>query len=204
MWCINPAQTNILSVNQIGVIHDAYLIIYSVHFSFVERDLYFFYKAVGKLVRKHRGTWGMSQQYLADAAGLNKVQIQRIENAKYPPNLDHLLAIAKVLGVQPVVFFDVDYQIEVTKPTLPGKKRKEHGTTTHFLNKNIEESEFLNSPKTTGQVVAEFKRRYNLVLTSSAASGMLTKAVKEGKLEASPGSKKGSFRYQKRKERKRR
>ena len=41
----------------------------------------------------------MSQQELADAAGISKITIQRIENAKYSVTLDTLISIADALNL---------------------------------------------------------------------------------------------------------
>jgi len=42
---------------------------------------------------------GMSQQELADAAGVSKITIQRIENAKYSVTIDTLISIAEALNI---------------------------------------------------------------------------------------------------------
>lgn len=42
---------------------------------------------------------GMSQQELADAAGISKITIQRIENAKYSVTLDTLISITEALSI---------------------------------------------------------------------------------------------------------
>jgi len=41
----------------------------------------------------------MSQQELADAAGISKITIQRIENAKYSVTLDTLISMAEGLSI---------------------------------------------------------------------------------------------------------
>ena len=41
----------------------------------------------------------MSQQELADAAGIAKITIQRIENAKYSITLDTMISIADAFNI---------------------------------------------------------------------------------------------------------
>ena len=42
---------------------------------------------------------GLSQQELADLAGISKITIQRIENAKYSVTLDTLISISEALQI---------------------------------------------------------------------------------------------------------
>lgn len=54
-------------------------------------------KAFATHLRVLREKAGMSQQELADTAGISKLTIQRIENAKYSVTIDTLISIADAL-----------------------------------------------------------------------------------------------------------
>lgn len=52
-------------------------------------------------IRQLRNACGMSQEALADAAEIHRVNISRIERGLQSPSLDHLHWIAQALGVDP-------------------------------------------------------------------------------------------------------
>ncbi|HYN37833.1 MAG TPA: helix-turn-helix transcriptional regulator [Rhodospirillales bacterium] len=54
--------------------------------------------AVAAAIRSRRERLGLSQQQLADRAGLSRVSIVRYEAARSTPRLDSARAIARVLG----------------------------------------------------------------------------------------------------------
>jgi transcriptional regulator with XRE-family HTH domain len=56
-------------------------------------------KAFGIHLRVLREKAGFSQQELADAAGVAKITVQRIENAKYSATLDLLVSLAEALNL---------------------------------------------------------------------------------------------------------
>lgn len=56
-------------------------------------------KAFGTHLRVLREKAGFSQQELADAAGVAKITVQRIENAKYSATLDLLISLAEALDI---------------------------------------------------------------------------------------------------------
>jgi transcriptional regulator with XRE-family HTH domain len=56
-------------------------------------------KSFATHLRVLREKAGMSQQELADSAGLSKITIQRIENAKYSVTLDTLISISDGLNI---------------------------------------------------------------------------------------------------------
>lgn len=56
-------------------------------------------KALAIHVRVLRENAGMSQQDLADASGISKMTIQRIENAKYSVTIDTLISVAEALQI---------------------------------------------------------------------------------------------------------
>lgn len=55
----------------------------------------------GVKVREHRSACGMSQEELADAAGLHRTQISLVERGKRSVRLDTVASLAIALGVQP-------------------------------------------------------------------------------------------------------
>lgn len=55
-------------------------------------------KRIGKRIYALRNNQGITQQQLADAAGLKQPHIVRIEQGKYSVGLDTLDAIANALG----------------------------------------------------------------------------------------------------------
>ena len=56
-------------------------------------------KRIGQRVRILRTQAGLTQQELADRAGLQRTHIGRIEGGKYAVNIETLQAIAEALGM---------------------------------------------------------------------------------------------------------
>ncbi len=56
-------------------------------------------KRVAARIAELRGKRGMSQEALAQKAGINRVTLARLERAMHPPKLDTLEDIARALGV---------------------------------------------------------------------------------------------------------
>ena len=56
-------------------------------------------EALGVHLRKIREHRSLSQQQLADDAGVARKTIERIENAKFTVTIDVLISIAKALGI---------------------------------------------------------------------------------------------------------
>ncbi len=54
----------------------------------------------GRAVRHLRVQLGLSQAAVALAAGVDRKTINRVENARFAPHLDHVFAIADALGVR--------------------------------------------------------------------------------------------------------
>lgn len=57
---------------------------------------------VGRRIRDARLWANLSQERLAERAGIDRKTISRIENGHMSPSLDHLLDIAEAAGVQAV------------------------------------------------------------------------------------------------------
>ena len=53
----------------------------------------------GNVVRRHRLSRSLSQEQLADDAGLHRTYISLLERGQRNPSLDVILAIASALGV---------------------------------------------------------------------------------------------------------
>lgn len=56
-------------------------------------------RAIGQRIRAERLHGNLTQERLADLAGMDRQAINRIENGHSSPLLDHLLQIADALGV---------------------------------------------------------------------------------------------------------
>lgn len=72
-----------------------------------------------KLMRERRQQLNLSQQEVADRAGLTRQNYSSIERGRTEPNLDQMTAIAKVLKVYPEINFfkkncDDTYQNEIS------------------------------------------------------------------------------------------
>lgn len=65
-----------------------------------------FIKAFGANLRKLRLQKGMSQEYLADEAGIPTNQVGRIERGEVNTSISTLNALAKALHVQPKDLLD--------------------------------------------------------------------------------------------------
>ncbi|MEU7149236.1 helix-turn-helix transcriptional regulator [Streptomyces sp. NPDC045456] len=55
-------------------------------------------RAVGEQIRRVRRQRSLSQEQLAERAGLDRKTVSRIENGRISPPLDYLLLIADALG----------------------------------------------------------------------------------------------------------
>lgn len=55
-------------------------------------------------LRRLREKAGLTQQALADAAGLHRVQVARFEAGRFAPRWDAVLALADALGVSTELF----------------------------------------------------------------------------------------------------
>ncbi|MFH9430222.1 helix-turn-helix domain-containing protein [Streptomyces sp. NPDC017615] len=71
-------------------------------------DLLAYRRHVGDRVRATRTGQGLTQQALADRAGLDKQAVSMIENAHSSPRLDTLWRLATALGVPVAVLVSED------------------------------------------------------------------------------------------------
>lgn len=62
-----------------------------------------------KLMRDRRNELSLSQQYVADHAGLTRANYSHIERGRTEPNIKQMINIAKVLNVKPNANFFKDY-----------------------------------------------------------------------------------------------
>ena len=56
-------------------------------------------RAIGDRIRDLRTERGLSQERLAELAGISRYSIYRAENATHATSVDHLIQIADALGV---------------------------------------------------------------------------------------------------------
>jgi DNA-binding XRE family transcriptional regulator len=63
-------------------------------------------KVVADRLRQFRIDAELSQQALAELAGIDRKTVNRIENNHFSPNLDTLLRLCVALSVKPVRLFD--------------------------------------------------------------------------------------------------
>lgn len=63
---------------------------------------------LGEAVRRLRQERGLTQEELADRAGVDRKSINRLENAAYSPAVDRIYLLAAALGVQVAMFFPDD------------------------------------------------------------------------------------------------
>jgi putative transcriptional regulator len=61
-----------------------------------------------KYMRERREQLGLSQQDVADCAGLSRANYSHIERGRTEPNLSQMISIAKVLKVKPNANFFTD------------------------------------------------------------------------------------------------
>jgi transcriptional regulator with XRE-family HTH domain len=71
--------------------------------------------ALGSAVRAARRAAKLSQQELADRAGMSRVSVARLEAGVTSPTWDSVLRVASVLGMK----FDVTWNPDATLPTQP-------------------------------------------------------------------------------------
>ena len=65
-------------------------------------------RGLGRRLKTLRKRAALTQEDLAERAGLNPKYISGIERGRENPTLDTLLRLVKELGAQPVEFFDFD------------------------------------------------------------------------------------------------
>jgi transcriptional regulator with XRE-family HTH domain len=58
-------------------------------------------KALGNAVRDRRQSLGLSQEQLAERAGMERKSVSRVETGAYSPSIDRLWDICDALGVSP-------------------------------------------------------------------------------------------------------
>ena len=61
---------------------------------------------VAKKLKQARIDLELSQQTVADFAGIDRKTVNRIENNHFSPNLDTLLRLCVALSIQPVELFE--------------------------------------------------------------------------------------------------
>lgn len=62
----------------------------------------------GRQVRRLREAAGMSQEVLADRAGLHRTYVSSLERGQRNVGLDNILSLANALGVRPGRLFEAD------------------------------------------------------------------------------------------------
>lgn len=62
-------------------------------------------KKIAKRLKQYRLDAGMSQQEVADNAGIDRKTVNRIENLHFLPNIDTLLRLAKAFSINPADIF---------------------------------------------------------------------------------------------------
>lgn len=159
----------------------------------MDRDIKF-ERAVGAKIRELRQALGWSQEYLASVAGMDKKQVQRVEQGDYSPYIKTVTGIAKALGRQPWEIFKVEYQVKVNANLQPQPRRPPGATS--FVNR-LAATNFFNSPRSVQEVVRECEVRYEIALKSSAVSGALKTLVDQKFLKGSEAPIKGRLLYQK-------
>jgi putative transcriptional regulator len=63
-------------------------------------------KKVAKRLKQYRLDAGLSQQEVADNAGIDRKTVNRIENFHFMPNIDTLLRLTTALAVKPADIFE--------------------------------------------------------------------------------------------------
>lgn len=65
-------------------------------------------KKIGEKIRQERISRLIKQETLGKSVNLTKSEISRIENGKREVKISKLIEIAKVIGINPSVFFEND------------------------------------------------------------------------------------------------
>ena len=74
---------------------------------------------LGLRIKELRAECGMTQEDLAESAGLFRTYMSRLETGLANPTFDVLLSLADALNVQPAALFDIP-----AAPPGPGRSRK--------------------------------------------------------------------------------
>lgn len=73
---------------------------------------------INKNIKTIRQTKGLTQKFVAEQLGLSQMQYYRIENGRAKLDANTIPELAKILGVQPAIFFKeglTDYDTEEVK-----------------------------------------------------------------------------------------
>ena len=157
-----------------------------------------FQVAFGRHLRKLRNERDWSQGQLAAFLNIDSNQISRIENGKHAVNIHTIKSLATALGKYPdeLLRFEFDYKLNADFG-LRTKKNKRPQTTSSVSNLIV--TDFLNSPKSVGQIIKQCKKLFGVTLRSSAVSGVLKKLISARKLKRVKSlDNKAKYMYQKR------
>jgi transcriptional regulator with XRE-family HTH domain len=153
--------------------------------------------AFGRNVRRLRNERDWSQGQLGSQADMSNQQISRIEAGRHAVTLHTIKVLALALGKYPDELLRFEYDLKLNTDFSPTTRKKKNPPTTNIVIKLVD-GNFLNTPKSVGEIVSECERQFKMKLRSSAVSAILKKLVKSRKVKKIPSHhKKGSFQYQK-------
>ncbi len=153
-----------------------------------------FEKAIGKKFKELRERRGLTQEGLAELAGVNQNQISRLENATFGTTITTIISVAVALGYEPKELLNVDEALPLNSDF--GSVNKQKMPTTKVLIRLLD-TNFLNSPRSVKQIADECRVKFGLELKSAAISGALIKLHERKILKRFPASQKGRYLYQK-------
>jgi transcriptional regulator with XRE-family HTH domain len=75
-------------------------------------------RAFGNAIRARRQELGLSQEQLADRAGIERKSVSRVETGAYSPSVDRLWNICDALGVLPRALLEDDDSPQASARTV--------------------------------------------------------------------------------------
>ena len=79
---------------------------------------------IGAAISQRRKELGLTQEQLAEAAGVSYQQMQRYENGGSMINVENVQRIARALSIHVTVLFENGRVQEVAEPSSPSKEEK--------------------------------------------------------------------------------
>jgi len=73
-------------------------------------------KALGHAIRLRRQSLGLSQEELADRAGIERKSVSRVETGAYSPSVDRLWSLSDALAVSPEALLSPAFPEEHATP----------------------------------------------------------------------------------------
>lgn len=144
---------------------------------------------VGKRIQTLRRKNNLSIEDVASMTGFTRHLLRAVENGKNT-DTSHLIEISKAIGVHPMEFFNIDFEI---KPRYKLPHTRESKELLTFKLTEVSQTDFFNTPKFVADVLIYLNARYKINPDSTTTSVILKRLVNEGKLNFEKVGRKNAY-----------